>query len=76
LDEKSPMEQKAKHVEEAVLSRFLLGQASAEECRQVVRHLLSGCELCQQRTRPMIGAEYGEISQRLKWGNMTAPEFS
>lgn len=38
------------HIVPAVLSRFFQGEASKEEARAVVAHLLSGCPLCLRET--------------------------
>jgi hypothetical protein len=38
------------HIAPAVLSRFHLGEASNEEARAVVAHLLTGCPLCMAQT--------------------------
>lgn len=33
----------------AALERFIEGTASRHECRQIVRHLLAGCDRCAAR---------------------------
>ncbi len=50
------------HVERELLDRFLRGEATREEVRQVVRHLLSGCPRCLEsalRAGPYSGASGG-----------------
>jgi hypothetical protein len=42
-------------VSPSTLDRFALGQASPEENRAVVRHLLAGCRKCQGRLRERWG---------------------
>jgi hypothetical protein len=39
------------HPREELLVRFVRGEASREESREAVRHLLAGCPECLQRTR-------------------------
>ena len=38
----------------ALLARFAEGETSAAERRKVLRHLLSGCELCRGAIAPKI----------------------
>lgn len=37
------------------IERFVKGEASRDETRDVVRHLLVGCPKCQQAVRPLWG---------------------
>lgn len=36
------------------LRRFLLGEATVGETREVVRHLLTGCRQCQETAEPLL----------------------
>jgi hypothetical protein len=52
------------------LLRFLLGEASRAEAREIVRHLLTGCPQCLQVTRPLW--RFGDEA-RLKISGAGAP---
>ena len=60
-------------VEREVLHRFAEGTASASECRQVVRHFLTGCRSCaavvRSAFRPAIeeGAYDGALARLATW---------
>ena len=45
------------HVPPETLRRFVDGNASREEVRSVVRHLLSGCRECGSALGDMVGFE-------------------
>lgn len=42
------------HVQEELMGRFLRAEASREESQRIVRHLLSGCPQCFERTHRAI----------------------
>jgi len=44
-----------KHPEPAELQRFLRGEASRDEARAIVRHLLAGCPECTAVMGPIYG---------------------
>lgn len=55
--------------EHDVLDRFVAGSASRQECREVVRHLLSGCGACaallRKEFRPLVQErDYDEVLAR------------
>jgi hypothetical protein len=41
------------HPQEEQLKRFMRGELSLPEVRQIVRHMLSGCTECLKVTRPL-----------------------
>lgn len=46
------------HLGRAVLERFLLLEADAEETRRVFRHLVAGCEACRQLASKVMSEVY------------------
>lgn len=53
---------KASHPAEEDLQRFMAGGLNREKARAVVRHLLSGCQVCKGKTRRLWG--FGEEKLR------------
>jgi hypothetical protein len=49
------------HLAPAELERFLRGEASRDEARPVVRHLLAGCPECAAVMRPVMGFAEGRM---------------
>jgi hypothetical protein len=47
-----------RHIPEELLKRFFRNQATAQESRRAVRHLLKSCLECSEMTR-RVGAEIG-----------------
>lgn len=55
----------------AAVERFIEGTAGRQECRQIVRHLLAGCDRCAARIRaafrpPVEKGSYDAALARLK----------
>lgn len=44
------------HPSPDLLKRFVCSALPPEECRRVVRHLLTGCPSCQEVTRELLRA--------------------
>lgn len=42
------------HPSPDLLKRFVCSTLGADECRRIVRHLLTGCPSCQEVTRELL----------------------
>ncbi len=42
------------HLTDPEIERFILGELTASEVKRVVRHLLQGCEACEERLQPFL----------------------
>jgi hypothetical protein len=67
------------HIPQETLQRFVEGKATRPECRQIVAHLLRGCDSCRARVidtyRPTTSEQaYDEVIDRVtrrfvaRWG--------
>lgn len=72
------------HIPQETLERFIEGKATRRENREVVRHLLQGCETCAALAagayRPLISEQsYNEVFDRVsrrfiaQWGSVELP---
>jgi tetratricopeptide (TPR) repeat protein len=71
----TPPDPTLQHPDKAAIQRLIGGVASAEEAREVVRHLLTGCARCSQAARetrgdrvviPTAAQSYDPVFERLR----------
>jgi len=56
------------HPAEHELERFLCGETSREEKRELVRHLLAGCRQCAAALQPVWGPQADRQPRREREG--------